>query len=140
MLFPHVISIELGDDVTTIRSEHPVARTVHMNESSHDGAEFVDNGHSIGWWNDDTLVIDTAHFPEHRRGNAYGLPSGPRKHLVERLALNAAGTSLTYTFRLEDPDYLAEPVTGALEFVYRPDLPFVDVPCDREAARRYLQP
>jgi hypothetical protein len=140
MFFPSVQSIEIGDDVTTIRSESAVTRTVYMDGRSHDGAKYLDNGHSIGWWEGDVLVIETTHFAKHRRGNAWGLPSGPRKHFVERFALNPAGTGLTYTFQLDDPDYLAEPVTGALEFVYRPDLPLVEVPCDRESARRHLQP
>ena len=62
-----------------------------------------------------TLVIDTAHFAEHRRGNSVGgLASSREKHLMERLRLGDDKTYLSYTFRLEDPEYLAEPVTGTL--------------------------
>jgi len=45
---------------------------------------------------------------------------------------------LTYTSRVEDPEYLLEPMIGVLDLIYRPDLPFVRVSCDPEIARRYL--
>ena len=32
-----------------------------------------------------------------------------------------------------------EPMIGTLDLIYRPDLPFVRVPCDPEIARRYLE-
>ncbi len=57
-----------------------------------------------------TLVIDTAHFASHKTGNGYtGVPSGPMKHLVERLALDEGGTTLSYSFELRDPEFLAAP-------------------------------
>jgi hypothetical protein len=96
-------------------------------------------GHSIGWWEDDVLVIDTAHFAEHRIGNAPGLPSGRQRHLIERFELTADRSGLTYASRVEDPEYLVEPMIGTLDLIYRPDLPFVSGPCDPEIARRYLE-
>ena len=39
---------------------------------------------------------------------------------------------------MEDPDYLAEPVSGASRWDYRPDLDPDPLPCDLESARRYL--
>jgi Family of unknown function (DUF6152) len=138
MLFPDMVSIELGEDTTVIHQEDQLERIVHMNLDSHDGAQFSQRGHSIGRWQDGVLVVDTTHFADHRIGNAIGLPSGSEKHLVERFALSSDKTRLSYTFRLEDPEYLAEPVTATVMMTYRPDLPFVDLPCDSESARRYL--
>ena len=60
-------------------------------------------------------------------------------HLVERFELNADGTSLSYTFTVEDPEYLAEPATATLKLLHRPDLEFLEIPCDLEAARQYLE-
>ena len=42
-------------------------------------------GHSIGRWEGDTMVIDTVAFTPHRFG-VLTFPSGPNKHLVERLS------------------------------------------------------
>ena len=138
MIFPAVKSIEIGEEVTVIGTDES-SRTVHMNLDSHEGAPYTNQGHSIGWWEDDVLVIDTAHFAEHRIGNAPGLPSGRQRHLIERFELTADRSGLTYASRVEDPEYLVEPMIGTLDLIYRPDLPFVSGPCDPEIARRYLE-
>jgi hypothetical protein len=140
-LFGALLDIELGEGVIMIRTEdHQDHRTVYMRLDSHDGAQFSPQGHSIGRWeDDDVLVVDTTHFSDHRIGNGIGLPSGPQRHFVERFALTPDRTQLEYTFQLEDPEYLAEAVTGTLMFTYRPDLSFVSEPCNLESARRYLE-
>ena len=110
-----------------------------MNQASHEGAANSDQGHSIGHWENGALVVDTTHFTPHRRGLAIGgLPSGENKHLVEEFELSADRTTLSYSFRLEDEEFLAEPVSGELTLVYRPDLPFLNVACDLESAGRHL--
>ena len=139
MIWPYLTSIEIDREVSLIRRESSADRTVYMNTDSHDGAPHTNLGHSIGWWEDDVLVVDTAQFADHRTGNGMRLPSGREKHLVERFKLSPDRTSLNYTFRLEDPEYLAESVTGTLELIYRPDLPMVAESCDPVSARRYLE-
>ena len=140
MVFTGVHRIEVGDDLISIRTEYDtVERTVHMDVASHDGAAVTYQGHSIGRWEDEVLVVDTAHFADHRNGNARGVPSGSRKHLVERFELNPDRMSLTYGFELEDPEYLSAPVTGELQSAYRPDLGFDPIECDLEIARRFIE-
>jgi hypothetical protein len=138
MILPGFRSIEVRGDAVTIRGEDAaVDRVVHLGVASHDGAAPSVQGHSIGRWDGGTLVVDTARFTPHRLGNGAGLPSGERKHLIERFALNPQG-GLTYGFELEDPEFLNQPVTGAAEWLYRPDVDFVPTPCSRENARRFL--
>lgn len=139
MIFPSLQSIEIGDSSVSIRSEYDnIERIVHMDVASHDGAPFTHQGHSIGWWEGDALVVDTARFSDHRSGHARGVPSGSQKHLIERFQLDPQGTSLTYRFDLRDPEYLATPVTGEVQYAYRPDLEFAPVDCDLENARRFV--
>jgi hypothetical protein len=139
MVLPDVKVIEVEDDVVRIRSEFEgIERTVHMNVDSHDRAEFSLQGHSIGRWDGAALVVDTSHFAEHRVGNAMGVPSSTSKHLVERLSLNADGVTLTYRFELEDPEYLASPVTGEIRWTYAPDMTYAPEECDLENARRFI--
>jgi len=45
---------------------------------------------------------------------------------------------LDYSFELEDPDYLKQPVTGTTQWLYRPDVDYAATPCDRENAKRFL--
>jgi hypothetical protein len=144
MVVPLMTQIAIGDPVTSIRFEASagpqgvVGRSVYMNAESHDGASYSSQGHSIGWWEDDVLVVDTTHYSNNPLGHGRGLPSGPGKHSIERFKLNEDRTVLDYTFWVEDPEYLAEVATGSLELLYRPDLEFVDLPCDTEIAHRYL--
>jgi hypothetical protein len=137
MILPGFRSIEIRSDAVVIRGEDAaVERTVHLG-AAHDGAEPSVHGHSIGRWDGSTLVVDTVAFAPHRLGNGAGLPSGTRKHLVERFALNEQG-GLDYSFELEDPDYLKQRVTGTAQWLYRPDVEYVATPCDRENAKRFL--
>jgi len=139
MLFTGVHEIELGDDVVMIRTEYDtVDRTVHMNVASHDGAAFTHQGHSIGRWDGDVLVVDTTHFTDNNSGAARGVRTGAQKHVVERFALDPERTSMTYRFVLEDPEFLAEPVTGEFQLTYRPDLELVRVRCDVDTAGRFV--
>jgi hypothetical protein len=145
MIDPDFKQITTDDDVITIRSGFaPAERTIHMNTASHAGPSVSDRpalqGRSIGRWEGDTLVIDTTDFAPHRIGNGYrGLPSGPQKHLVERLTLHEDGKRLSYAFELTDPEFLAETVTGEIEWGYRPDLEFVREPCELDNARRFSE-
>jgi hypothetical protein len=138
MILPGFRSIEVRNDAVTIRGEDAaVDRVVHLNVATHDGAPPSVQGHSIGRWDGGTLVVDTARFTPHRLGNGAGLPSSERKHLVERFAVNAQG-GLTYSFELEDPEFLKQPVTGAADWQYRPDVEYVPTPCNRDNAHRFL--
>ena len=140
MLYPVTSVVEVGRDVVKLHVDWMSSeRVVYLDGRSHPakGAPSL-HGHSIGHWEGDTLVVDTTQFTEHRQGNSMSLPSGPRKHVVERLALSDDHKRLKYDVVLEDPDYLAAPVTYSAEWDYRPDLAPTGLPCDLEVARRFL--
>jgi hypothetical protein len=132
--------IEVGDQITIIRAAliDDVEREIHMKAESHDGSEPTNQGHSIGHWEGDVLVVDTIRFLEHASGIREGVPSSPQKHLTERFALSSDRTRLTYSYKLDDPEYLTEPVMGSAEWAYRPDLTYTGYECDREVAGRFL--
>jgi hypothetical protein len=139
MIFPAVHRIDVGETTVSIRSEYDtVERTVHMDLTTHDGAPVSHQGHSIGRWEGDTLVVDTTHFGNHRNGNSRGIPSGPQKRVIERFELDPDRTSLTYRFELMDPEYMLQPVTGEMQWTYRPDLDFSPVECELENARIFV--
>jgi hypothetical protein len=140
MYIPDVKRIAVEDDVIRIEGEFDGAvRLIHLDTDNHDGAEPTNQGHAIGRFEGETLVIDTAAFAENRAGNGDGLPSGPAKRLVERLTPTEDRTGLVYTFELTDPDFLAAPVTGEVRWVHRPDLAYAPEPCSEENARRYAE-
>jgi hypothetical protein len=140
MSYPVANEIELADDVVRIRVDWMASnRLVYFDGRGHPpNGERTLHGHSIGTWEGETLVIDTALFADHAEGNALGIPSGPRKHLVERLTLMENRRQLSYDAWLEDPDWLAAPITYSAVWDYRPELRSSGLECDREIARRSM--
>ncbi|MEQ8691172.1 MAG: hypothetical protein RIC89_10105 [Pseudomonadales bacterium] len=70
-------------------------------------------GDSIGWWEGDTLVVDTTNFLE-ESGQARG--SGAALHVVERFTPQENG-DLLYRFTVNDPETWSAPWTG--EYTWR---------------------
>jgi hypothetical protein len=141
MLYPVTSVIEIAGDVVKLHVDWMSSeRVVYLDGRSHpeSGAPTL-HGHSIGHWEGQTLVVDTTQFAPHREGNAMGgLPSGARKHLVERFALSDDRKHLQYDVLLEDAEYLAAPVTYGAQWSYRPDLMPTGLACDLDVARRFL--
>jgi hypothetical protein len=140
MLYPVTSVIEVGADVVKLHIDWMSSeRVVYLDGRGHpaNGAPTL-HGHSIGRWDGQTLVVDTVQFSAHREGNAMGLASGTRKHLVERFSVSDDGKHLRYDVVLEDPDYLAAAVTYGAQSSYRPDLVPTGLACDLDVARRFL--
>lgn len=88
------------------------ARVVRMN-SEHPGPEVRKwLGDSIGWWEDDTLVVDTTNF--HPEASMRG--GSENMHVVERFTPMPEGNVL-YRFTVEDDTVWTAPWTG--EYVWR---------------------
>ncbi len=135
------IDIREEEQTAILRSEYfDEVRTVHMDGREHPDADerFV-TGHSIGWWEGDTLVVDTRNFEDHRSPYQIGVPSGGQKHVVERYTLNDEGTHIELEFMLEDPEYLAEPMIHRRQLNYAPHLEMFPGACDPEATSRFLE-
>ena len=127
-------------EIILIRSEwFNEVRTIYMDGREHPEANerFV-TGHSIGRWEDDALVIDTANFEDHRSPYQVGVPSGIQKHVVERYELTEDGTHVNVEFILEDPEYLAEPMVHRRQLIYSPHLAMLHSDCDPESTSRFL--
>lgn len=142
MLYPAINAIEIHEDRITLRPDWSnIERVVWMDGRSHpsDG-ERTPQGHSIGHWEGETLVVDTAHFSAHPSSSFRRLPvpSSEEKHLVERFTLAEDATKLIYEVLVEDPVYLVEPVTQTHEWDYRPDIVPGEMDCDLGSARRHL--
>jgi hypothetical protein len=52
--------------------------------------------------------------------------------------LSEDGTRIQVEFTLEDPQYLAEPFSGTVDWVYRPDLEFFEFDCDPAVSSQYV--
>lgn len=140
MVVPDIKKIELQDDIVRITGDYDGAeRQILMGVSNHDGAVVSSQGHSIGRWEDDTLIIDTINFADDFMGNGWGLRSGSQKHLIEHLSLNDDMRSLTYRFELSDPEFMTLPLIGSVQWKYGTNTDFHVEDCDLTNARRFLE-
>ncbi len=101
--------IESPGRVTMISENSSLPRSIYLNETTHTkGLEPSWNGHSIGHWEGQTLVVDTVDFND-RIGPIFrsGVHS-PTTHLVEKFHLKDPDT-LEGVMTFEDPTYLTKP-------------------------------
>ena len=114
--------IDVQPDRVELRSEYfDVERVVDLDARGHPTeAERTTQGHSIGRWEDDTLIVDATLFADSRSASGFGVPSGAHKRVTERFSVSGDGKQLHVEITLEDPEYLAEPFTGSVKFDYRP--------------------
>ena len=141
MNLPSAVFVELSDTAVTFRLDVMDAeRVVHLDQANHP-AELTPSlhGHSIGHWEGDTLVVDTAGYAAHPDGYSFDLPSSASKHLVERFTLTADRRHLAYEAIVEDPEYLVTPVTHQARWDYRPGQAPSNVPCDPEISGRFTR-
>jgi hypothetical protein len=73
-------------------------------------------GHSIGWWEGDTLVVDTVGYNDKFWFDSRGTPHSDQLHTIERFTTPNFGTLLN-EFTLDDPGAFSRPVH--LNFVGR---------------------
>jgi hypothetical protein len=103
------------------------SRRIHLDWKSHPaGIVPSPTGHSIGHWEDDTLVVDTVAFTE-------GVLSPPTRnsdqlHIVERFTLDPENFTLRREYTATDPVYLAEPYAG-VDVVLLSSVPYEKHPC-----------
>ncbi|MFL2554824.1 MAG: DUF6152 family protein [Candidatus Rariloculaceae bacterium] len=130
----YLTGIEILEDQVILRNEFlDMMRAVYMDGRGHpvDGERTV-QGHSIGYWEDDVLVVDTRLLSDFPEGNGRGVPSGAQKHVVERFSLSEDGTRAIVDVFMEDPEYLAEPFSGRTEMTYVPHLELYRYGCTPE--------
>lgn len=131
--------IEVLEDQVILRNEYfDQTRIVYMDGRGHPETDERTSweGHSIGWWEGETLVVDTTHFRDHPEGNGRGVPSGAQKHMIERYSLSEDGRRALIDVFLEDPEFLAGPFNGHTEMVYSPELELLRYDCDPVLSRQ----
>jgi hypothetical protein len=139
-IYPLEIEFLEEEEIVMIRVQYfDQERTVYMDGREHPPAdERTHEGHSIGEWEGDVLVVDTTNFADDRSPYQNGIPSGAQKHVVERYRLREGGTRMTLQFTLEDPEYIVGFMTHTRDLRYSPHIEMTPFNCDLEATRRYL--
>jgi hypothetical protein len=87
-------------------------RTIYMDGRSHPrDLTPTYYGHSIGWWEGDTFVVDTVGFNERFWIDRGQLPHTNQLHLLEKYTRTALDT-MRYELTVDDPGAYTAPFTG----------------------------
>jgi hypothetical protein len=101
---------QAGNTVTIQYGRTGMTRTVHVGTAAHPtNVAPSREGHSIGRWDNDVLVVDTVGFlPGTLLGST---PHSAQLHVVERFSVDPATTTLKREVTAEDPLYFTAPYT-----------------------------
>ncbi|MEP7353955.1 MAG: hypothetical protein ABI824_12050 [Acidobacteriota bacterium] len=85
-------------------------------------------GDSFGWWEGDTLVIDTIGFNDRTWLDFAGHPHGEKLHVIERFT-RLDTLTLQHVAIIEDPDYYTQPWTVTITTGYQPQGKMLEYIC-----------
>jgi hypothetical protein len=91
------------------------------------------NGHSIGHWEGDTLVVDTVGLNGKNWLDRLGHPESDQMHIVERIHRTDDKT-LQIDFTFDDPKSYPKPWTAVLRWRARPDWDLMELVCAENQA------
>ena len=93
------------DSIVIYYGQLNLRRTIHTNTKTHPANVAPSRaGHSYGYWEGDTLVVDTANFLPGFLN--FPVPHSDKLHVVERFSLDQQTMKLTRSYVVEDPVYL----------------------------------
>lgn len=95
------------------------ARIIRMNAQHAPAAVTSWSGDSIGWWDGDTLVVETKHFTPSDTGRiamSITFRVSPQATVTERIT-RVSNDELNYVFTVDDPMNYTRPWTGETHFM-----------------------
>ena len=107
-------------------------RTIHMDGRKHP-AKLTPSfyGHSIGWWEGDTLVVDTVGFNEDFWIDRGQVPHTTQLHLIEKYTRTALDT-MRYELTVDDPGAYTAPFTGVSNLRWESGTELFEYVCQQE--------
>ncbi|MBN1238810.1 MAG: hypothetical protein JXB36_09915 [Gammaproteobacteria bacterium] len=127
--------ITQSENEITLEYGRGLTRTIRLDLEEHPaGIEPSRAGHSIGRWENGTLVVDTVGFlPGILAGD---VPHSGQLHVVERFTLETEPLALKRDYVAEDPVYFTDRYVGS-DTVKPADAPFAVDPCEELTYRNY---
>ena len=133
---PPISIVQARNEVLIFSEQHSSARHIYLDGRPHPAADAIErttNGHSIGHWEGNTLVVDTVGFLDTvgMAGVSGGGTRGSTSHLIERIHLIDNGNKLAIDSTWEDPTMYHRPATYTyIYFRDPPDAFSIDEGCD----------
>jgi hypothetical protein len=118
--------------VTIVIEAYSQTRRIFLDGRKHpEDPDLTYNGHSIGHWEGDTLVVDSVGFtPDTALGPSQGYRHSDQMHIVERFRLTAPDMMEVVT-TVDDPKALTRPVTGTKVLKRHPDWDIAEYICEQ---------
>jgi hypothetical protein len=110
--------VQTSDKIAIISEESVPLRVIHMDGQGRPDAIRSFEGHSIGHWEGDTLVVETSHYSQHNPARAnMGRPMliSSDARVTERFT-RVSEDELFYQYTVDDPVYYTEPWRGEFSF------------------------
>jgi hypothetical protein len=118
-MVPYPLQIVQRPDVVVILYEaYNLFRIIPMNVQHPEDLDDTWMGHSVGYWDGDTLVVDVVAFNDRTRVSGYRHTDA--MHAVERFRRVDYDT-IEYTASVTDPNVFAEPVQYSGNLVLHPE-------------------
>jgi hypothetical protein len=118
-MVPYPMQIVHKEDVLVILYEaYNLFRIIPIGVEQPEELDSTWMGHSVGYWDGDTLVVDVIGFNDRTRVAGYRHTEA--MHVVERYRRTSFGT-VAYQASIEDPNVFAEPVRYSGDLVLHPE-------------------
>ena len=86
-------------------------------------------GHSVGWWEGNTLVIDTADSNDKTWIDRAGLPHSDKLHVIERIT-RPEQNKLRVDITIDDPKTYTKTWSGFRELEFEPEWKITEMICE----------
>lgn len=131
---PYPMEIKRFDNLLTFRYEEwTTTRTVYTDGRSHpENLELSRLGHSIGWYEGQTLVVETVGIEPHLVSNRTGLYSSEALSVIERYTRiddERFSAIIQFEMTIDDPIILEEPYIVEKTWSWAPDLDLLTYDC-----------
>lgn len=113
-------------------------RIVHLDRNAPAGPPSK-MGHSVGWFENGDLIVETSGFTADRWGTHTGIDSSEQKQVRERFRLVDGGMGIEIEITVSDPVYLQEPATFTHRWIKVADRELVQAPCTMESAKLWIE-
>jgi hypothetical protein len=126
------VLIEQNGERIVIRTEGMASdRIIYMDGRGHpeDGA-LSSLGHSIGWYEGSTLVVDTVNVAANVAEDGLNIHNADHASSIERYTRSEDGRRLHMQFTLIDPAMFREPLVLERTRLFTPDVDLLDASCE----------
>ena len=111
--------VQTADTIVIVSEELASLRFIHMDGKPRPNAIRSFDGHSVGRWEGDTLVVETTHYSDanpERASTGRPMLISSQAHVTERFT-RTSETELNYQYSVDDPTYYTKPWRGEFSFV-----------------------